>query len=182
MDKVITIARDNLQKYCFIRDISGKEVSGAASFFSYRGRLFELHNALIHVRAMGDQTMEQVCDNLRREIVNAMRAGQVICIDCGKIKVNFGGEMALLPWDDIFNFVRFREEDVYNQIVKPDERYLIGMQNQGQFMMREQFSIVVISDAEDENYQEVLQGIWPWLGKNFYRFNVTRTANALDQD
>ena len=54
MDKVIAIARDNLQKYCFIRDISGKGTSGAASFFSYRGRLFELHNALIHVRAMED--------------------------------------------------------------------------------------------------------------------------------
>ena len=75
MDKVIAIARDNLQKYCFIRDISGKGTSGAASFFSYRGRLFELHNALIHVRAMEDQSMEDVCDRLRREIVNAMRAG-----------------------------------------------------------------------------------------------------------
>ena len=29
--------------------------------------------------------MEQACDALRKEIVNAMRAGQVICIDFGKL-------------------------------------------------------------------------------------------------
>ena len=39
--------------------------------------------------------------------------------------------MALIPWDDIFNFARFREQEQYEKIVKPEERYLIGMQNQG---------------------------------------------------
>ena len=116
--------------------------------------------------------MEEVCDRLRREIVNAMRAGQVICIDCGKLKVNFGGEMSKIPWGDIFNFERFREEEEYNKIVKPEERYLIGMQNQGQFFMRDEFSIVVMSDAEDENFSHVVAGIEPLLGNSFYRFNV----------
>ena len=86
--------------------------------------------------------------------------------------------MALIPWDDIFNFERFREQEEYEKIVKPEERYLIGMQNQGQFFMRDEFSIVVMSDAEDENFQHVVAGITPLLGNSFYRFNVTSTTNV----
>jgi hypothetical protein len=106
MDKVIATARDKFHKYCFIRDISGRNTAGAASFFSYRGRLFEVHNALIRVRAIQDgSTMEEIANQLRREIVNAMRAGQVICLDCGKIKANLQNDFgAYLPWDLIFNF------------------------------------------------------------------------------
>ena len=89
MEQVITLARDNLRKYCIIEDATGSKTSGAASFFSYRGRLFELHKALIRIRAMGNLTFEQAADMIRAQIVNAMRAGQVLCIDCGKLKVNF---------------------------------------------------------------------------------------------
>ena len=44
--------------------------------------------------------------------------------------------------------------------------------------MRDEFSIVVMSDAEDENFQHVVAGITPLLGNSFYRFNVTSTTNV----
>ena len=109
MDQVISIARDNLLKYCFVRDISGSKTAGAASFFSYHGRVFNLHAALIRVRAMNEITYEEVADMLRREVVNAMRAGQVLCIDCGKLKADFKNELGSVPWDVIFAFANFRE-------------------------------------------------------------------------
>ena len=114
LEQVYSIARDNLRKYCLIHDISGSKSSGAASFFSYRGRRFELHKALIQVRVMEDLTYEQVAERLRKEIVNAMRAGQVLCIDCGKVKANLGDDLHfrdILPWDQIFDFETFREQE-----------------------------------------------------------------------
>ena len=71
--------------------------------------------------------MEQACDALRKEIVNAMRAGQVICINFGKLFADFNSDLAYIPWDDIFSFDRFREQDIHERIVKPDEMYMIGM-------------------------------------------------------
>ena len=116
--QVITLARKDLHKYCLVRDISGSKTSGAASFFSYRGRLFELHKALIRVRAIENLTFEEMTDMLRREIVIAMRAGEILCIDCGKLATDFKTELGFLPWDLIFNFEKFREQDCHTTIVK----------------------------------------------------------------
>ena len=65
MEQVISLARDNLKKYCLIEDATGSKASGAASFFSYRGRLFELHKALIRIRAMNDLSYEEAAEMLR---------------------------------------------------------------------------------------------------------------------
>ena len=113
--------------------------SGAASFFNYKGRLFEFHKELIQVRAMQSKTWEEACEDLRKQMVAAMRGGQVFVIDCGKLKVNFAQELSSLPWAQIFDFTQFREQDNHTQIVKPDEMYMVGMQNHGQFNMRREF-------------------------------------------
>ena len=92
------MARDSLKKYVVIHDDTGSKSSGAASFFSYRGRLFELHKELISVRVMNSQSYDAVAEKLRFTIVNAMRAGNILCIDCGKIKANLKDDLASVPW------------------------------------------------------------------------------------
>ena len=127
LDKIVTITRDYLRKYILLHDVSGSNSSGAASYFNYKGRLFELHKELIQARAMQTKTLEEVCEDLRKQIVAAMRAGQTLVIDCGKLRVNFGEDLAMIPWADIFNFERFREQEEHCKIVKPDEMYMVGM-------------------------------------------------------
>ena len=84
---------------------------------------------------MNDLSYEEAAEMLRAQVVCAMRAGQTLCIDCGKLKMNFVEEfsryMAILPWDQIMNFQPFREQDNHIQMVKQDEMYMIGGQNPG---------------------------------------------------
>mmetsp|Transcript_10754 Transcript_10754/g.14455 ORF Transcript_10754/g.14455 Transcript_10754/m.14455 type:complete len:121 (-) Transcript_10754:256-618(-) len=120
-----------MKQYCIIHDCSGSKSSGAASYFHYKGRLFELHRELIQVRSMKQKTFEEVAEELRKQVVSAMRNGNTLCIDVGKLKVSFAQELNSLPWADIFNFQQFREQDEHTKIVRPDEMYMAGMQNQG---------------------------------------------------
>ena len=48
---------------------------------------------------MNTQTYAEIAEKLRFAIVNAMRGGNILCVDCGKIKVNFNDELADVPWD-----------------------------------------------------------------------------------
>ena len=93
-------------------------------------------------------------------MVCAMRGGQVFVIDLGKLKVNFAQELNSLPWAKIFDFESFREQENHCEIVRENEMYMIGMQNQGQFNMRREFQIVILSNAhEPENVKEILTGL-----------------------
>ena len=92
-----------------MHNVSASGSSNAASYFNYKGRLFELYKELIQARAMGTKTLEEVGEELRKQMVSAMRGGQTFVIDCGKLKVNFGEELGGVPWADIFKFEKFRE-------------------------------------------------------------------------
>ena len=89
LDKIVTITRDMLHKYVLLHDVSGSDRSGAASYFNYKGRLFELHKELIQARAMETKTLAEVGEELRKQLVASMRGGHTFVIDCGKLKVNF---------------------------------------------------------------------------------------------
>ena len=47
LDKIIKTSRDMLHKYVLVHDVSDSKSSGVASYFSYKGRLFELYKELI---------------------------------------------------------------------------------------------------------------------------------------
>ena len=66
LDSIVTLCRDSLKKYVFIHDVSNSSRSGAASFFNYKGRLFEMHKELIQVRAMQSKSWEEACEELRK--------------------------------------------------------------------------------------------------------------------
>ena len=66
LDSIITLTRDTLKKYCIIHDVSNSNSSSAASYFNYKGRLFEMHKELIQVRAMQSKSWEEACEELRK--------------------------------------------------------------------------------------------------------------------
>ena len=76
---------------------------------------------------MGIKTLVDVNEELRKAIVIAMRNGETLVIDCGKLKVNWNDDLPAIPWADIFNFDKFREQEEHCRIVKPEEMYMAGM-------------------------------------------------------
>ena len=115
-------------------------------------------------------------------MVCAMRGGQVFVIDIGKLKCNFAQELKSLPWAQIFDFANFREQENHCQIVKQDEMFMIGNQNPGQFMMRKEFQIVILSNAhEPENVKEILTGLSPYMD-NIITARLRKSTFAIDSD
>ena len=80
----VEVARDIKKKYCFIVDLNGD----AVDFYQYKGRLLEFHKEKIKM-IMGKQTLEEMIEKMRKELVAAMRNGQTLGINLGKIKFDF---------------------------------------------------------------------------------------------
>jgi len=144
MFNVVIDAHDR-GKYCFIQDQNGN----AATFFKYKGLLFDFYREISAMRT-GEQTSDEVKEKLRYNCVEAMRFGQVICVNLAhddEIRMNEWGS-EFVDCDTVFDFKKGRQEENYFKMVMESEKYDNNTKKvNGYFNMCDDFSMVFMTEC-----------------------------------
>ena len=86
------------------------------SYFAYKAFTVEIHRLSISLQ-LGMTTKEDILEQLRKALVGAMKNGNLLVIDVGKLVPDFFNDFT--GANDIFNphivfdFEKFRERDVH---------------------------------------------------------------------
>merc|ERR1711957_774001 len=102
-------------------------------------------------RPQSVETRENLCENLRKLLVDSMLVGNIFAIDLEKTGVDFKNDLnhpQIWPSDKIFDFMEWRQ--CYDEHVQPDEKVSVGGKLMDKLPLNPKFSICVISKAETE--------------------------------
>ena len=118
-----------------------------------------MEKELVKTRAMQQQTMEELSEKIRDQIVKAMRMGRTLALDFGKLKADFTNELSranAFEAEMVFDRERFWDEDEYLKIVRQHEMHTAYGLNPGSFIMLPTFNIVVVSSSPDPEFIEYM--------------------------
>ena len=111
---------------------------------------------------IGKKTKEEALETLRSSLVYSMRTGDTFVINMDKLNADFKSEWQdddELPMDIICDFDEWREESNYMKIVKEEENKDL-FEKPGQFVMREDFTMVFLARYEsDQQMVDVFNNI-----------------------
>eukprot|EP00355_Strombidium_rassoulzadegani_P004022 CAMPEP_0168616596 /NCGR_PEP_ID=MMETSP0449_2-20121227/5107_1 /TAXON_ID=1082188 /ORGANISM="Strombidium rassoulzadegani, Strain ras09" /LENGTH=180 /DNA_ID=CAMNT_0008657383 /DNA_START=20 /DNA_END=562 /DNA_ORIENTATION=+ len=150
VDSAIQIAL-NKQKHSLIFEPNGD----VDLFFKVKAKLTEFHRTFIGIK-IGQITKREGLDTMRAQLVQAMKAGERMCIMIGKIAPDFKEQFndpLVFPTDTIFDFENFRKIENYKKVVREDEDYDY-QNNKGCFMMHEDYNLVLLSNAQNEEEKQ----------------------------
>ena len=144
-------------RYCIIFDKN----ENANVFFTYKGTMKEVHKLRVAV-AIGYRTQEQALEVLRRALVYSMRIGDIFCINCDNLNIDFNDVWThpeVFPMDEVSEFDEWRENDNYMKVVKPEENVdLIG--NKKCYIMDKNFTMVFLYKyTSDEDMVRIVNNI-----------------------
>ena len=150
-------------QYTLILDSTAK----ADMYFSYKATLVEFQKE--HVAcAMREQTKREACEKLRKQLVHCMRVGDRLVIFLDKCLPNFQSDYNFPPdtWPshDIFNFEKWRTNDLYMSVVKSEEDHDVN-NNRGQYFMHDFFQIVVLATYQGEQDAKKIVDLFPHAAK-----------------
>ena len=131
------------------------------TFFRYKGKLHNFRNEQSKVEH-GTTTAEEALENLRAQMVMAMRYGSTFLVDLylstPDFKQTFNNK-EIFDADLVFDFVKFRERDNYMKFVKKEEIFSPGGMN-NVFYLNDDFTIVLMTSLkEPELIDQLLQGL-----------------------
>ena len=139
-------------KYCLILDKNGN----VNVFFRYKRHQKELAPEILKSQ-IGSQTTADVIEVIRKSLVHCMRTGETLALNCDKISPDFIGTFNCkdnLPLEEINDFVKWRQEANFRQIVRKDEDHDI-FKNDG-FEKSDKFTLCYLqtytSDEEAHNF------------------------------
>eukprot|EP00350_Pseudokeronopsis_sp_OXSARD2_P011954 CAMPEP_0170556550 /NCGR_PEP_ID=MMETSP0211-20121228/17405_1 /TAXON_ID=311385 /ORGANISM="Pseudokeronopsis sp., Strain OXSARD2" /LENGTH=133 /DNA_ID=CAMNT_0010866961 /DNA_START=121 /DNA_END=520 /DNA_ORIENTATION=- len=116
-------------------------------------------------------TEEEIMEELRRDLVVTMKSGDTYVLFLDKMCPDFKGKYCgkMFPTDKIFNFNEWRKQSQYRSILtKEEDKDICG--NQGMMRMDDDFNIVILSNAEDQESQKSVMDSIP----NIDNFNVLK--------
>ena len=116
------------RKYLFIHDKQGS----VGTFMNYKGHLVDVGPAIVKI-GLGRGTAEEVGEIVRKGFVAAMRNGDRLCLDVGKLVPRWSEYNSEGTFDaaKFFNYAAFEQESEYMQFVREDENHGIGGVNPG---------------------------------------------------
>jgi len=132
---------------------------------SYRARgvIVELEKEQDRV-ARGVKKDADIAELLRSKMVSAMRCGKPLIICCGDEKPDLLVKWKLdekwgITWDEVLDWVPFREKENYMKLVKEGENY-DTMVNKGKFEMGEEFNIIFMCRyVKEDDFYELVETI-----------------------
>ena len=132
-----------------------------------------MHKLSIGV-SIGKFTRDQAVEQIRKELVYAVRAGETLVLHCGNIAPDFKSELndpsSGLNLDVVFNVAEFKKEENFKKILHAGEDHDL-MGNKGCFWYNDNFTIVILQNDDDEETKEELLDRIPQLN-NFDIINV----------
>ena len=135
-------------KYSFVIDMNGN----ADTYFKYQGRLFDFYKEW-RAYKRNEQTYEHTVEQLRSNMVEAMRFGKMFCINFGDrmIKMSECKSKHFQP-DLHLDFERGRLQDNYFKMIMADEKYDNHTRKiNGAFHMTDTFNVVYLTESMDED-------------------------------
>ena len=131
------------------------------TFFRYKGKLFNFSREAEKVE-FGTVQVEESLEEMRAELVKAMRYGTTFVIDLWKSCPNFKTQFTnkeILDTEIVFNCAEFKKRDNYIKFVKEEEMYGPGGMN-NVFYANDDFSIVLLTSLkQQEDIDKLVQGI-----------------------
>ena len=156
IDTAIQIAK-NKNLYSLVFEAKGD----VGLFFEVKNKMTEFHRTVIGIK-IGQITKQEGLEKMRQTLVQAVKAGERMCIFIDKIAPDFKEQFNdpdHFPTDLIFNFDSFRQLDNYRSILREDEDYDY-QNNKGCYIMNQEFTLVILSCAKtEEEKQEVIDNI-----------------------
>ena len=111
---------------------------------------------------IGSKSIQNALELLRAALVYSMRVGDTFVINCEQLNPNFKWDWQSdeeMPFDDICDFDKWREEEEYMKIVRGSEnRDLLGKPNM--YVMQDSFTMCFLYKYKsDEQMIEVINNI-----------------------
>ena len=154
-----------------------KDEQGSCSvFFQYSEHLMvDMAREMIAV-TMGRKTVADVCELLRKGIVNAARDGKTCVINVDKLAPDFTskytGDAENFPAATIFNKAEWEKKENYIKIVRESENCSVAGQNPGHYVMQPGFNIIILSASPDEEKVAALLATIPHIDQ-FKKYTIT---------
>ena len=124
-------------KYCLILDKNGN----VNVFFRYKRHQKDIAPEIFKA-VLGSQTTADVIEGIRKSLVHCMRSGDTLAINCDKISPDFirtFNSKENLPFDEINDFEKWRQEVYFKKIVRKDEDY--DIQKDDGFVLSNNFTL-----------------------------------------
>ena len=141
-----------------------EEEGSAEMFFKIKAKLTEFHRLFIGIK-IGQLTKEEGLEHCRATLVQAVKAGERMCIMIDRIAPDFKEEFndeTLFPTDKIFNFKEFRKMETYKSIITEEEDRDY-QDNKGNYLMHEDYTLVILSTARNEEEKQAVIDNLPCL-------------------
>ena len=141
------------------------EAGNVPAFFQYTGTLVEVYKLKMQMLIAG-KSKEDVLEELRVNLIGAMRFGKSLCLHMGKVTWDFKSEMndaTKFPSDKVFDLPQWKDNSaehwrplIHNESEDTDYTGL----NKGTFDCQPDFNIVIVTDCESEaEVAELMAGI-----------------------
>lgn len=144
-------------QYCIIFDKN----ENCHVFFSYKRTMKDVYKEALSIN-IRRKTLPDALEVLRKGMVYSMRIGDTMCFNLNETVVDFNKEWTHskeLPMDKICNFDLWRKDEVYLQLVKPNENYDL-LQNKNMYHMKPEFTICFLAlYTTDADMLKVYQSI-----------------------
>ena len=130
-------------RYAIIFDKTAR----AEIYFNYKTTMKEFYKDILGVH-MQVHDRRQATENIRHSLVYSMRSGDRLVIYLDKTAPDFKNEYNFPPeqWPswEIFNFEKWRQNDNYMKVVRPDENHDI-LKNPEKFEMHDNFMLIILA-------------------------------------
>ena len=108
----------------------------------------------------GEKTRNEVKEDLRKHVVNAMRYSEKMCINLGEEVIRMSDfESEMLKPNVIFDFVEGRKSENYYKLLQESDKYTDNVTRKinGEFHMGDKFHLIFMTESyDDDEINEIL--------------------------